>query len=319
MAGDAEDHAGRLRAAARWYAELKEPDLSPESFEAFQAWEANPANAAAFREIERSLVVMDRTGFGRRKGRGGGAPGLAGRWRAGAVWLSGVAAVLVLGVAGLLWWPSGPEAPAVLRYASGVGEIREVSLSDGSVVTLNTGTSLTVRFDEARRVVDLARGQALFEVAADGRDFVVEAGGRRTRALGTVFDVRTLDSGVTVTLVEGSVSVSGAGEARVLSAGEQLVASAAGVEVRAVDTESLMAWKRGMVAFDDVTLAEAVAEMNRYSAIEIRLGDAGLADERISGRFPAGQPVEFAESLELFLPVRAERDGETITLWVVGE
>jgi len=80
-----------------------------------------------------------------------------------------------------------------------------------------------------------------------------------------------------------------------------------------------MAWKRGMVAFDDVTLAEAVAEMNRYSAIEIRLGDAGLADERISGRFPAGQPVEFAESLELFLPVRAERDGETITLWVVGE
>ena len=88
MAGEVEDHAGRLRAAARWYAELKEPDLSAESFEAFQAWEANPANAAAFREIERTLVVVDRTGFGR----AGGAPGLAGRWRAGAVWLSGVAA-----------------------------------------------------------------------------------------------------------------------------------------------------------------------------------------------------------------------------------
>ena len=73
------------------------------------------------------------------------------------------------------------------------------------------------------------------------------------------------------------------------------------------------------MAFDDVTLAEAVQEMNRYSGIEIRLGGAALASERISGRCPAGKPVEFAESLELFLPVRAERAGETITLWMVAE
>lgn len=317
MASDADHHSERLKAAAHWYAELKDADLSHESFEAFQAWEAHPANAAAFREIEHSIVVMDRTGFGRRQGRGSGARRLARDSRVGALWVSGVAAAIVLGVGGFVWWPSAPEPPVRLQYASGVGEIREIILGDGSVVTLNTDTSLGVQFSETRRLIDLSRGQALFEVATDGRQFVVEAGGRQTLALGTVFDVR-VEEGVIVTLVEGSVSVSGAGEALVLSPGEQLVASAGGATINAVDTSDLLAWKQGMVVFDNTTLDKAVAEMNRYSEVNIRLGDAGLAAERISGRFPAGKSVEFAESMELMLPVRSERAGQMITLWVAS-
>ncbi|WP_367274685.1 FecR/PupR family sigma factor regulator [Henriciella sp.] len=97
MATRSDDHTERLRAAARWYAQLTEPHLSEETWQTFQAWEVNPANAAAFREIERSLAVLDRTGLGK-WGRGEGASAWAARWRAGSVWLSGIAAVLVLGV-----------------------------------------------------------------------------------------------------------------------------------------------------------------------------------------------------------------------------
>lgn len=100
-----------------------------------------------------------------------------------------------------------------------------------------------------------------------------------------------------------------------LEPGDQLVMQAdGGVEVSEVDLESVGRWTSGLVQFDNTTLAEAVAEMNRYSSVTIRIGDQALAAERISGSFPAGQQRDFAESLELFLPVTADMSGRTITL-----
>jgi transmembrane sensor len=63
-----------------------------------------------------------------------------------------------------------------------------------------------------------------------------------------------------------------------------------------------------------VTLEDAVAEMNRYSDIKLRVDDPALAAERVSGTFAAGEPESFAESLELFLPLRAVRHGQVIML-----
>ena len=55
------DHSGRLGEAARWYSDLQDPDVTLETWEAFLEWERAPLNAAAFQEIERGLVVLDRT------------------------------------------------------------------------------------------------------------------------------------------------------------------------------------------------------------------------------------------------------------------
>ena len=69
-----------------------------------------------------------------------------------------------------------------------------------------------------------------------------------------------------------------------------------------------------MLQFRDVTLEAAVAEMNRYSATVIRIEDPDLAALRLSGTFPAGEPDDFAKSLELLLPVRAQTSGNEIWL-----
>ncbi|WP_300378296.1 FecR domain-containing protein [Henriciella sp.] len=316
MAAWHDDHPERLRTASEWYAELQEPDLDHETWEAFAAWESDPANAAAFREIERSLVVLDRTGFGRPDS-GGSHDG---RGRRFGVWGAGLAAVLVLGLVVVALWPAGQEPVVPEVYVSQLGEVREVSLADGSSVTLNTDTQIEVVFSDTARDVGLVHGEALFDVAAGQRPFRVDTSGRVTEALGTVFSVRAGDT-VAVTLVEGSVRVGGeaSGQGRVLEPGQQLLVHEDGrQEVRAVDPAAVTRWQAGLVEFDNVTLEEAVAEMNRYSSVTIRIADAALAAERVSGTFPAGKQVEFVESLKLFLPVEAEVSKEEIVLEAVG-
>lgn len=318
MAVQQDDHPERLRKAAEWYAELQEPELSHEKWEAFEAWESHPANAAAFREIERSLVVVDRSAFGRRHAGGGRerrASGPGPLW-----WGGGLAALVALGLVLLALWPAGqgPVAPEV--YVTETGEIREVSLADGSVVTLNTNTRIETVLSEAAREVTLARGEALFDVAADARPFSVTASGSRTEALGTLFNVRAGER-VAVTLVEGSVRVdaAGRGQGRVLSPGQQLLLHEDGsLDVLDVDTVAVTRWQAGLVAFDNVTLQDAIMEMNRYSDVTIRIADEVLAGERVSGTFPAGKQAEFVESLELFLPVKAEVSAEEIVLESAG-
>lgn len=61
--------AARLEAAAGWYAELQDDNIAPDVWERFRLWESDPLNAAAFREIEATLEVLDRSKLGRRPGR----------------------------------------------------------------------------------------------------------------------------------------------------------------------------------------------------------------------------------------------------------
>src|SRR3546814_16085472 len=89
------------------------------------------------------------------------------------------------------------------------GERRTVRLADGTAITLNTDSAVRVGYVADRRLVRLLRGQALFEVAKDPhRPFVVQAGAKQITALGTIFEVRLLDSArMTVPLVEGKFVV----------------------------------------------------------------------------------------------------------------
>ena len=207
----------------------------------------------------------------------------------------------------------------VERYSTGVGEQRVVMLSDGSRLSLNTGTRVQVEFSSAQRTVDVDGGEALFEVAKDaGRPFVVRAGGSEVLALGTVFSVRlsgrTADAGdsLAVTLVEGSVTVRAAAGVSHGLAPPQPVSLAAGDRVSLTRTaraelvtvsdrpriDQVIAWKRDEAVFEDVALADAVAEMNRYSRRPLVLvepvGSRGL---RVSGLFKTGDSAGFARAV----------------------
>jgi transmembrane sensor len=206
-----------------------------------------------------------------------------------------------------------------------LGEQRLLALEDGSRVFLNTATTVEVHYDATTRRVVLESGEALFDVAkrAD-RPFVVEAGSRRVTALGTSFVVRRDEQTTAVTLVEGSVSVKAADgadaaaaaeNAVTLSAGQRVTYSSAGsARIDQPSVERVVAWRRGQVILEDTPLAEAIAEMNRYSAVRLRLEQPDAAKLVINGLFQAGDSLSFANAVALSYGLTVHESGNEIVL-----
>jgi transmembrane sensor len=307
-----EDQTSRLTAAARWYAELQAEDVAPQTWDAFRLWERDPRNAAAFRQVEGSLAVLDRTSLAAAvSGRRDRRP--SGRW----VGMLAAAGVLVVAGAAVLVQGRGPAEPLV--YITAIGEQRRVALEDGSSATLNTATRIEVAYTGGERLVRLTGGQALFEVERGEVPFVVEAAGTRVEALGTEFEVFLTSEGQQVTLLEGVVAVrasprGGAPETRMAPGERLLVAGGVAGPASPVDIGAALSWRSGVLQFRDAPLADAVAELNRYAEVQIELGDLGLGAERLSGAFRAGDQDQFVSALTSFLPVQAEREGNRIRI-----
>lgn len=202
--------------------------------------------------------------------------------------------------------------------STGFGELRTLTLADRTRVHMNWNTSLVVHYDKALRQVRLESGEAFFHVAKDPRwPFVVTADGRRITALGTEFDVHVSHHKLTVTLVEGKVTVApvagpgksgggsrpgktGAAAPRTytLSPGERLSFSAATPpKIDRPRLAAVTAWERGQVVFDDTSLASAVAQMNRYSHVKILIADPAASAIRVSGVFGTGDSANFVAAV----------------------
>jgi len=215
------------------------------------------------------------------------------------------------------------------HYVTGIGETRTVTLDDGSRVTLNTASVLDVAFSAAERDVRLAEGQAMFQVAKDAaRPFVVAAGDRRITAVGTAFDVRVDRDRVAVVLVEGHVVVDPLKPKGLagfiprlgrydLNAGEQLVAASnEAVAVRTTDAERVTSWQQGQLIFRHDTIASAVAEMNRYSTVQLVVTDPQIANLRISGVFKTSTPDNFIAALTSAYPIDVDKRSPLVTVLI---
>lgn len=330
---------GPREVAVHWLSREVEGRLSPEDAEGLRDWlAADPSHSEVY-ERARSAVEAPRFHSAhpdmmalRQEALAALKESPAPRWRYAAA-AAGVMGAVVLGAG----WvglrpntePSVSRIEAVARsalpalnpnaaiYSTKVGERVSVTLPDGSVATLNTDTVLKIAYTGAERGVRLVQGQALFEVAKHKpAPFRVYAGDRRITALGTTFDVR-LDRGkVKVALIEGIVRVAApstvsAAEAPlqqvVMTAGEILEATPAStMTVRPGDAANAAVWRAGVVSFRATPLAEAVAEVNRYTENPLTIADPSIAGYRITGVFRTGDPGRFANSVAEVLPVSVE-------------
>lgn len=230
---------------------------------------------------------------------------------------AGVTAVVCAGGAGA-WWFSRPGDV----YASSVGEIRRVTLSDGSHMVLNTDSMAKVSFSEVERQIELESGEGLFQVAKDpARPFVVRTGAVSVKAVGTVFAVRALDKRVDVTVTEGVVEVidrSGSGSplVRRVSANEHAtVMQSRQIEIQHLtrdEAERRIAWRQGLVNFAGEPLSAAVAEMNRNNHRQILIDDPGLGSRPIVGLFRADDPEGFAAAVAVALGAQSVKENGAI-------
>ena len=208
-------------------------------------------------------------------------------------------------------------------YSTRVAEIRELPLSDGSVLTLGAKSELDVRFTETERTVRLDRGEAFFSVAHNAaRPFVVIAGDMRIRVVGTQFNVAYDGRRARVTVLKGEVQVTTEGGkiARLFNGGEVStpVRLLANQRIEAEDSappgapETLQgtqvcSWCQGRLDYQDAPLSEIVADANRYYHGRIVIATPALGAERLTTSFGASQIDEMLDTLSGSLSATVER------------
>lgn len=245
-------------------------------------------------------------------------PARASRWP-----FAAAAAVAALAV-GLGWGWLHYGATERASYRTALGRTDEVALADGSRATLSSDSRIEVALSGARRRVELAQGEAFFDVAKDpGRPFAVEAGARRVVAVGTHFAVRRDGAELRVVVTEGTVRLESepvGGHPQpttLLPAGSIALAGPNGVLVRSVaveEAERYVDWRHGFLVFRDTPLAQAAAEFNRYSARKLVIADTAAGELRVGGNFRWSNAEMFVGLLEQAMPVRAERLPDRIVL-----
>lgn len=197
-------------------------------------------------------------------------------------------------------------------HVTGVGEQRTVALPDGSSVSLNAGSALSVAFSDGVRRLVLHEGQATFTVSHDGaRPFIVEARGGQSLAVGTIFDVDMRPDEVVVTVIEGIVAVStDVGPEPIRAAlDEQITYTTQGPPSAAepIDANSATAWRRGKLIFNGRLLADVAAEIERYRSGRIFVVGSRLSALQVTGVFDLGDPDAILRTIEETLPVTVTR------------
>jgi len=221
------------------------------------------------------------------------------------VWSLAAAAALSFVAFTTLWLTRDGERFGLPKtYSTAHGEQSERVLPDGSVLHLNTDSQVTVHYSRRERVVNLDRGEALFQVRHEGtRGFRVAAGNAQVLDVGTQFDVYRRPAAVLVTVLEGTVAVyTGPPQltpiALRLGAGFQVEVRGEVGLPRHVDLRAAVAWLKRQIVFDDQPLGAVADEFNRYGRVELEIDDDTVRALRISGVFDAYDTDSFAAFLE---------------------
>lgn len=301
------DDARRAQ-AADWLVRLQAPDLVDAEVVAFDAWlAAGPGNAAAYDAALAVMLELDAAAADiageldatpqRRPGRRGWivAGGLA------------AAAAIALAVT-----PASLLAPATQTFATAKGEHRTVKLADGSTIELNAGSRLSVTLARHERRVAMPEGEAVFDVAADpARPFLIAAGDRTVRVVGTRFDVRHRGTALSVTVERGVVEVrprdGAAGRIFRLHPGQRLdtAQGAPGVQLSIADPQQVESWRTGRLIYRDQPLGDVVADLNQQFERPMLIEDPALAQTRVSGVLVLDDQAAVIRRLALLAPIKA--------------
>jgi len=303
-----------LQQAAEWFATLRSSEQPERDRRQWQAWlNQHEEHRAAWRYVEgvsqrfapiqgdppvrnaavQTLKTVRRHDRRRRQALGGLAAAVCG---------------------GLLTWTSWRHTPlrrhvlaGLAQHRTGIGEVKDLRLPDGTRVWLNTNSALNVHYSSETRLLDLVAGEILVETAQDtARPFTVRMGPSRMTALGTRFTVSALHDANYLAVYEGRVALQAYDRQQVVDAGEQLTFGPHGHWRLEPASRAREAWANGILLAEDVPLGILLTELSRY----VR-GHLGVSPEaarlRVVGGFPLRDPQQVLALLETVLPIRIER------------
>ena len=185
----------------------------------------------------------------------------------------------------------------VADHSTGIGENRQLTLADGSILSLDAVSAVDVRYGPSLREITLLAGEAFVSVRPDrARPFRVRVGPVIVTSTGTAFDTNLGDAAIAVAVAEGAVEIGRGDDAAVtisLSRGEKIAIdrSTGAVARSAVAAGEVGAWQNGRLVIGDASIAEVVEKLRRYHHGVIVLADRALAARRIAGVYNLDSPA----------------------------
>lgn len=291
-----------LAEAAGWMARLHDAPHDEASLQDLSRWIAcSPAHAQAWMRAERVLGAFGQVPESIR------AQALQGltrpdRRRLAARLLCLSAAVPVVYLA----WRAN-QADLV----SGTGQIRQSTLADGTVLTLDTATRVDIRYSVTQRLLSLRAGRIFVATAPDAdvsaRPFLIRTPVGMVQAMGTQFSVGLQEGpGAQVNVYEGAVVVRPRDgiDGQIVRAGRQTRFDAATVASDTALRELAPAWKSGILTADNMRLSDWTRVVARYRPGIMRCA-SDVADLRVYGSFSLRDTDASLALLVRTLPVRA--------------
>jgi transmembrane sensor len=301
--------------AAAWATKLDAaPDQTPPGLNEWFA--QNPKHAGALLRAQATLALFDPTSEIEE------VPAKIGKawtWKPLAI-VGGSTAALAASLAAVLLIGSPSE-----HYETQIGEVRSVALSDGSSVSIDAKSRIDIAFDTKTRDVRMQYGKALFRVAHEAqRPFRVIVDNIVITDIGTTFQVTDDDpsAGVEVLVTQGIVRVDSPAGRVDLTAGQRARFSPLAAHdpqpkptaIAAADIERVLAWRDGRLELDGETLDSAVADINRHSRLQLRVGSTELGRESLYGSFRMDDAAGFARAAAMSLGTEARAEPHGIVI-----
>lgn len=188
-------------------------------------------------------------------------------------------------------------------YITAVGETAAVRLADGSEITLDSDTRLSVYYNESQRRIELHKGQAIFDVTKQmARPFLVAVDEITVTVLGTRFNVNRVEDDAIISVEHGKVNVYDPTLGNTLLQAHQGYYSYDDRAVELATTQFAM-WQHGQIRFSHTPLNLAIDQLNRYQTKKLQLGQQQLSQLTISGTFQVNDITNTAQLLPKILPV----------------
>jgi ferric-dicitrate binding protein FerR (iron transport regulator) len=204
------------------------------------------------------------------------------------------------------------------------GERANVTLPDGTVVSLNADSKLAYRpksYNKSKRRISF-NGEGYFQVFKDaGIPFLIDAKGLRVEVLGTAFNlhVRENDNTAELALEEGSVSLLSTRSRQnvVLLKNQKAILNQLTGCITVIDDENTRdrsAWKRGDMVFRNTELSQVIRRIEENYGITIKMNCKDCLSDPFTGTLPVNNLNEVLEVIERSYHLQAVIGGREIVI-----
>ncbi|TCW06475.1 FecR family protein [Raoultella sp. BIGb0138] len=287
------------REAAIWLTQLMSEEASQEDRDNWQRWyQSRPENAQAWRQIGEFS-----SGFSLLNGAAAqqSLSRLANPQRRRL--LKSIAVVGLTGAVGI-GAGNGLWQPWLADYRTAIGEQKNVTLSDGTQLMLNTQTAVNVTSHDDGQQVALLNGEMMVTSPQSAGLLRLRLPQGELTAHNNRFAIRLSDTQSDIAVYRGQLNARPAADSHsvTINAGYGLWLNEHGYSaLHRVQAEP--AWLNGLIVADDMRLADFLDELTRYRRGYIRYRPE-VANLRLSGVFPLNNTDRILDALPDSLPVQ---------------